>query len=605
MQENKNSMKQFFKMFFASLLGVIVASVIAIGLFIGAIIGLAGSAMSKKSEEKSSVKDNTVIKLDLGESFHEQGEENSLSFMGSDAAAAAGIYEINKSLNKAAKDAKVKGLFIKLDESPNSFATLQQIREAVVKFKQSGKFVYAYGEQVSQGALYVASAADSIFVNPAGDVALKGLNTELAFFKNTLNKLEIEPQIFYAGKFKSATEPFREEKMSEPNRAQVMAMHTDIWNEFTKGIAQHSKKTPEDINQLAQNGAIQFPTDAARHKVIDGVRYWDEVEATMKSKLKIKTDKEITFTTIEDYLDHSNISSDEEESDDRIAVIFAEGGISDGTSTDDYEITDVNMVKTIRKIKNNDKIKAVVLRVNSPGGSARASEIILRELKLLREKKPIVVSMGDVAASGGYYIACAADSIFAMPTTITGSIGVFSMMFNAQKLMTNKLGITFDQVKNAPYADFPNGTRAMTAEEGAMMQRQVDSIYALFKRRVSENRKMSLNDVDSIAQGRVWTGITAKKIGLIDEFGNLNRAIKSAASIAQLKNYELRTYPEKVDKFKSLLKMFKGAETAEDALAKALVKELSGEAKEVLRLKKLNEMNGRAMMLLPFEWETK
>ncbi len=598
-------MKQFFKMFFASLLGVIVASVIAIGLFIGAIIGLAGSAMSKKSEEKSSVKDNTVIKLDLGESFHEQGEENSLSFMGSDAAAAAGIYEINKSLNKAAKDAKVKGLFIKLDESPNSFATLQQIREAVVKFKQSGKFVYAYGEQVSQGALYVASAADSIFVNPAGDVALKGLNTELAFFKNTLNKLEIEPQIFYAGKFKSATEPFREEKMSEPNRAQVMAMHTDIWNEFTKGIAQHSKKTPEDINQLAQNGAIQFPTDAARHKVIDGVRYWDEVEATMKSKLKIKTDKEITFTTIEDYLDHSNISSDEEESDDRIAVIFAEGGISDGTSTDDYEITDVNMVKTIRKIKNNDKIKAVVLRVNSPGGSARASEIILRELKLLREKKPIVVSMGDVAASGGYYIACAADSIFAMPTTITGSIGVFSMMFNAQKLMTNKLGITFDQVKNAPYADFPNGTRAMTAEEGAMMQRQVDSIYALFKRRVSENRKMSLNDVDSIAQGRVWTGITAKKIGLIDEFGNLNRAIKSAASIAQLKNYELRTYPEKVDKFKSLLKMFKGAETAEDALAKALVKELSGEAKEVLRLKKLNEMNGRAMMLLPFEWETK
>lgn len=598
-------MKQFFKMFFASLLGVIVASVIAIGLFIGAIIGLAGSAMSKKSEEKSSVKENTVIKLDLGESFHEQGEENSLSFMGSDAAAAAGIYEINKSLNKAAKDAKVKGLFIKLDESPNSFATLQQIREAVVKFKQSGKFVYAYGEQVSQGALYVASAADSIFVNPAGDVALKGLNTELAFFKNTLNKLEIEPQIFYAGKFKSATEPFREEKMSEPNRAQVMAMHTDIWNEFTKGIAQHSKKTPEDINQLAQNGAIQFPTDAARHKVIDGVRYWDEVEATMKSKLKIKTDKEITFTTIEDYLDHSNISSDEEESDDRIAVIFAEGGISDGTSTDDYEITDVNMVKTIRKIKNNDKIKAVVLRVNSPGGSARASEIILRELKLLREKKPIVVSMGDVAASGGYYIACAADSIFAMPTTITGSIGVFSMMFNAQKLMTNKLGITFDQVKNAPYADFPNGTRAMTAEEGAMMQRQVDSIYALFKRRVSENRKMSLNDVDSIAQGRVWTGITAKKIGLIDEFGNLNRAIKSAASIAQLKNYELRTYPEKVDKFKSLLKMFKGAETAEDALAKALVKELSGEAKEVLRLKKLNEMNGRAMMLLPFEWETK
>jgi protease-4 len=261
------------------------------------------------------------------------------------------------------------------------------------------------------------------------------------------------------------------------------------------------------------------------------------------------------------------------------------------------------MAKTIRTVRNNDKIKAVVLRINSPGGSARASEIILRELQLLHQKKPIVVSMGDVAASGGYYIACAADSIFAMPTTITGSIGVFSMMFNTEKLMNNKLGITFDQVKNAPYADFPNGTRAMSVEEGAMMQRGVDSIYALFKRRVASGRKMTEAAVDSIAQGRVWTGIAGKQNGLVDALGNLDRAIASAAVLAKIKDYEIRTYPEKVDKFKSFLKMFKG-NSAQEAVSTAVIKQLGNEAKEMVRLKKLSNMNGQSMMLLPFEMKT-
>lgn len=596
-------MKEFFKMFFASMLGIIVASVVLVGLFIGAIVGIATSAVSDKAEDKVVVKDNSLLRLDLSESFHEQGEENSFSFMGSGGGSEAGVYEIGNAMEAAAKDDKIKGLYIKLAPSPNSFATLQQIREAVLRFKKSGKFVYAYGESVTQGALYVASAADSIFVNPAGDVELKGLHTDLAFFKNALAKLEVEPQIFYAGKFKSATEPFRADKMSEPNRQQVMAIQADIWNEFLAAIAGHAKTSDSSIHQLAQTGAIQFPQDALDYKVIDGVRYWDEVETMMKNKLGVKEDKKISFASLNDYAEREE--KGDKDKDNRIAVIFAEGQIKDGESTNDYEITDQDMAKTIRNVRNNDKIKAVVLRINSPGGSARASEIILRELQLLHQKKPIIVSMGDVAASGGYYIACAADSIFAMPTTITGSIGVFSMMFNTEKLMTNKLGITFDQVKNAPYADFPNGTRPMTAEEGAMMQRGVDSIYALFKRRVANGRKMSEADVDSIAQGRVWTGIAAKKNGLVDDLGNLDRAIKSAASLAKVKQYEVRTYPEKVDKFKSFMKMFKDNSSAEEAVGKAVMKELSKEAKEIMYLKNLQNMNGRSMMLLPFDLKMK
>lgn len=593
-------MKQFFKMFFASLLGVIVASVVIVGLFIGAIVGLATKAVSSKSPEPATVKENSLLKLDLAQSFHEQGEDNSFSFMGSGGAAEAGVYEITKAMEAAGKDDKIKGLLIRLAPSPNSFATLQQIRSAIVNFKKSGKFVYAYGESITQGALYVGSAADSIFVNPAGDVELKGLASSLTFFKQALTKLEVEPEIFYAGKFKSATEPFRAEKMSDENRQQIAAIQNDIWAELITAIAGHAHTDTAAVNALAQTAAIQFPQDALDHRIVDGIRYWDEVESMMKAKLGVKEDKEIAYAEFDEYAkkDPNNDIS----KDGRVAVIFAEGQIKDGESENDYEITDKDMAKTIRAVRNNDKIKAVVLRINSPGGSARASEIILRELQLLHAKKPVIVSMGDVAASGGYYIACAADSIFAMPTTITGSIGVFSMMFNAERLLTNKLGVTFDQEKNAPYADFPNGTRKMTPVEMGMMQRGVDSIYALFKRRVAAGRRMQEANVDSIAQGRVWTGSDALAIGLVDGLGDLDRAVKSAAAKAQLKDYEIRTYPERVDKLKSLMKRFRGGNASlEASVAKEILKEMSNGSKELQQIKDLKDMNGKTMMLMPFE----
>lgn len=597
-------MKQFFKMFFASLLGVIVASIIIVALSIGVLVGLATKAASGSStESETAIKENSVLRLDISKSFHEQGVENSFAFMGPDNDASSGIYEIVHGLRSAAKEDKIKGLMIKLAPSPNSFATLEQLRAAIVEFKKSGKFVYAYGESITQGALYIASAADSVFVNPAGDVELKGLVSQIPFFKNTLAKLEIEPEIFYAGKFKSATEPFRADKMSEPNKLQLSAIQSDIWDELTGKIAQHAKTDAATINGLAQTGSVQFPQDALDHKLIDGIRYWDQVETMIKKKLGVREDKDLSFASFSDLAE--KVSADGDSKDGRIAVIFAEGQIVDGEAGDDYQIADKDLIPIIRKVRNSDKIKAVVMRVNSPGGSARASEIILRELQLLHEKKPLVISMGDVAASGGYYISCAADSIFALPTTITGSIGVFSMMFNTEKLMNNKLGVTFDMVKNAPYADFPNGTRKMTPEEAMMMQRSVDTIYSIFKGHVAKARRMNVNDVDSIAQGRVWTGKAALGIGLVDALGDLDRAVKSAAALAKVKDYELRTYPEKVDKFKTLIRKIKGG-ASEDALAKAVVKEMTAaHYQEILALRQLYNMNGRSMMLLPYNVSTR
>jgi protease IV len=594
-------MKQFLKMFFASFFAMIVAGVVVTGLIIAMIVGSISKATSSK-KELTNVKNNSVLVIDMSDKYHEQREESSFSFLGSESSS-VGLYEMTRCLSAAANDSKISGVLLKLAPSPNSWATLQQLRLALTQFKQSGKFIYAYGESITQGAFYIASVADSIFLNPAGDIELKGLSSQVYFYKNALAKLEVEPEIFYAGKFKSATEPFRADKISEPNRVQIAALQSGIWSEFLTAIAQHSHSDTSTINALARAGSIQFPIDALNNKLIDGVRYWDEVESIIQHKLGVSNAKDISYTSMDDYSNSNAITN--KTKDQRIAVLFAEGDIADGTQSKDYEIASEDMAKTIVKLRENDKIKAVVLRINSPGGSARASEIILRELQLLRKKKPLIVSMGDVAASGGYYIACQADSIFAMPNTITGSIGVFSMMFSTEKLMSNKLGITSDQVKNAPFADFPNGSRIMNADEAKMMQRGVDTIYSVFKRRVAVGRRISETDVDSIAQGRVWTGRDAMRIGLVDGMGNLDRAIHSAATLAKLSDYQVTTYPEPVDKMKTIMKMIKSNSSASVAVSKAIQEEIGMGYDEIIRLQNLKKMNGRALMLLPFNVSTK
>jgi protease-4 len=594
-------MKQFFKMFFASLLAMVVAGVIVFGLVIGMIV----SAVSDVTEEKEAraVSKGSILVIDLNKGMHEQGERNSLASLSGEDAYTAGLYDAVKAINYAKTDDNIKGILVKIGSAGNGWATQQQLRDALVDFKRSKKFIYAYAEGISQGGYYVASAADSIYLNPIGDIELKGLAATIPFFKGTLDMLDIQPQIFYAGKFKSATEPFRADKMSEPNRLQTTTFINSFWAQFLMAAAEHTKTDTATINNLANTGAIQFPADALNNKLVDALLYWDEVESRLMAKTDVKESKDLKYVELDEYAETAR--SKRKVNADRIAVIFAEGSIVDGEQDGDYSIASETMMETIRKVSEDDKIKAVVLRVNSPGGSAMASEVILRELQLLKKKKPLIVSMGDYAASGGYYIACQADSIFAMPNTITGSIGVFGMMFNISPLMKNKLGVTFDGVKTGPYADFPSGTRDMTADEAKKMQANVDNIYQIFMSRVAAGRKMQIADVDSVAQGRVWTGTDALRLGLVDALGGLDRALQSASSKAKIKEYRVVTYPEPVDKFESLMRSLKGASVATVAAEATIKKEMSEEYKYYQQIKKLHGMNGKAMMAMPFMMSVK
>lgn len=595
-------MKQFFKIFFASLLAMIVMGFIFFGFIIAGIIGLSKSVVDK-AEKKT---DGNILVIDLAKTIHEQGATNSFAFLDKSSAYQAGIYDIMKGISAAKTDANIKGILIKAAPSPNGWATLQQLRMALQDFKASGKFIYAYGEDITQGAYFASSVSDSIYLNPAGGIDLKGFATVLAFFKGTLEKLEVQPEIFYAGKFKSATEPFRADKISDPNRLQIQAFQNGMWNEFLAAAAQYTHADKATINDWAVNGTIQFPGDALKHNMVAGLLYWDEVEKRIKAKTGQKESEEIKYVSINDYSTNAKEGKEEDKvSNNRIAVIFADGDIVDGEQNNDREIASRTICEQIRKVAKNDKIKAVVLRVNSPGGSALASDVILRELVLLKQKKHLIVSMGDYAASGGYYISSMADSIFALPNTITGSIGVFSMLYSTDKLMKDKLGVTFDEVKNAPYADIPTTARPLTALEGQRMQNEVDTIYAMFKGHVAEGRKLSLADVDSIAQGRVWTGTDAKDKGLVDALGGLDRAIASAVAMAKVKDYKVVTYPEPDDKLNSLMRKFHMNMSA-SAMVKESIKEQTGEAYEWYeQLQSLSKMNNKAMMAMPFVMKVK
>ena len=590
-------MKQFFKMFFASLLAMVVAGVIVFGLLIGMVVSMVSEVKSEK--ETTRVSSGSILVIDLDKHMHEQGEKNSLAAFSGEDAYTAGLYDVAKAIRYAKTDDKIKGILIKISPTNNGWATAQQLRNSIVDFKRSKKFVYAYGEGISQGAYYIASAADSIYLNPVGDIELKGLAAVLPFFKGTLDKLEITPEIFYAGKFKSATEPFRAYEMSEANRLQTTTFIKSFWGEFLKAAAEHSKLDTGAINALANSGAIELPQDALNNKLVDGLLYWDEVEKRLMAKTDTKEAKDLKYVDLDEYAESAK-SEKSKYNDQRLAVIFAEGNIVDGEQSGEYVIASETMAETIRKVADNDKVKAVVLRVNSPGGSALASEVILRELQLLKKKKPLIVSMGDYAASGGYYIACQADSIFAMPNTITGSIGVFGMMFNVSKLMKNKIGVTFDGVKTGPYADFPSGVRPMTEEEGRKMQNMVDNIYQVFMSRVSAGRGMDVASVDSIAQGRVWTGTDALRLGLVDGLGGLDRAIESASAKADLKDYQIVTYPEPLDKFEMLMRRLKGNTAATVAVQTTLKEQLGEDYEYYQQVKQLRDMNGKAMMTVPF-----
>lgn len=526
-------MRAFFKMFLACLVALFAFGLI--GLFF-----LFALAASLGSSDKPKVAAHSILRIDLAQHFGERARHNPLRRFSGGEADAPGLYDAVRLIGKAAGDNDIAGIFLQADGNGNGYAASEELRGALAAFKAKGKFVIAHGNRMEQKAYYVASVANKVYVTPQGLLEWKGLAVELMFFKNTLDRLHIQPQIFYAGKFKSATEPFRSDRMTPENKVQTAEFLGDIDRELLLRVCAARGIDTAELHRLANEGSIQNAADALRYKLVDGLKYDDQVRDELKQRAGLKKDDKLAFVELSDYAD---AVSYKQSGDGRIALIYAEGNIVDGAG-DRESIGDEDYIKWIRKARLDKSVKAIVFRINSGGGSALASENIWRELQLAKADKPLVVSFGDVAASGGYYIATAADSIFAQPNTITGSIGVFSMLPNLQGFFNDKLGVTFDGVKTATYADRNNPFRALDATEQAFQQREVDRIYTLFKQRVANGRKKDTAYIGSIAQGRVWSGSKGLQVGLVDRIGTLDDAIRCAARMAKVSSYRLRELPE-------------------------------------------------------------
>lgn len=579
-------MRSFFKIFFASLLALFIFSVLTFVVML-VVVSIAASSDKPKIANKS------VLLLDLTKQYKEQQQEDPIgSLLGKTDGDIPGLYQLVRMIEHAKTDDKIKGIYIKCTDNVNGFATSDELRNALLDFKSSKKFIVAYGDIISQNGYYVANVADKVYCNPKGMVDWRGMAANLFFIKGTLEKLEIEPQIFYAGKFKSATEPLREKQMTEANKLQTLVYVNDIYGRMLMAAAQKTKSDTATMHALANTASIQTANDALKHRLVDGLKYDDEVKSEILSSLDLKPTDKINFVSFGTYLKAIDLPS---KGSDRIAIIYAEGEIIDGEGTEEQVGSD-KFKNLIRKARLDKNIKAIVLRVNSPGGSALASEVIWREITIARKDKPVVVSFGDVAASGGYYIACNADSIFAQPNSITGSIGVFGIIPNMQKFFEKKLGMTFDGVKTGPYADMLTISRPLNPAERTFIQNSIDTIYADFKGRVAEGRKLSMTMVDSVAQGRVWTGSDALKVGLVDKLGNIEDAINCAARMAKLKDYRIREFPEKKTFIQSLL------ETSKTDVSSKMVREEIGEEQYFLlkKLKQVKQMVGIPQARMPF-----
>lgn len=544
------------------------------------------------AKDQPEVKEKSVLVLDLSKQFDERKQVSPIEAISGEGAI-PGLFDVIRLIKKAKEDENISGIYLEANNAGNGFASSNEIRNALIDFKSSRKFIIAYGDVMSQDAYFIANAADKIYVNPSGAFDWSGFSVTLPFLKGLLEKLDIKAQIFYAGKYKSATEIFRTNEMTPENEFQTKEWLGDMYGYF---LQQSSKARGIDttaLHQLANNASIQTPQDALQFKLIDGVKYDDEVKDEIKKKLNIGKYDKLHLISINTYYEAQNLRKT---GSDRIAVIYAQGDIVDGEGAND-NIGGDKFRQLIRRARLDRSVKAIVLRVNSGGGSALASENIWRELQMAKaDNKPVVVSFGDVAASGGYYIACGADSIFASPNTITGSIGVFGVIPNMESFFKNKLGITFDGVKTAPYADAGAVYRPLNEAEQKMIQASIERTYLQFKQRVAQGRKKGINYIDSIAQGRVWSGQDALQLGLVDRIGNLQDAIASAARLAKLDEYGLKEYPESGSWIDEILDR-KKTEPA------ALIRQEVGEENYRLyqQLKKIREITG-VQARLPFEF---
>jgi protease IV len=582
-------MRNFLKMFAAAFLALIVFSVISFFFFIGWITAVATAS-------KEDVGAKAVLVVDLAIPFQEKQQDNPLADFGArDQYDIPGIYDVVRLIDKAASDSAIKGIYIKANTNNNGFAGSEEIRNAIINFKKkSGKFVYAYGDMISQKAYYVCSVADKIMLNPKGAIDWRGLALQMAFLKGTLEKLEIEPQIFYAGKFKSATEPFRETRMTEPNRIQTTEILNDIYAHFLARIADARKIDSSSLRRYADENLLQFASGALQYKMVDGLTYENEFRDGFKTILKLDKTDNVNFISLEKYAKAVNYKSSGK---DRIAVIYAQGDIVYGKG-EDGQIGSSTFANLIHKARLDKTVKAIVVRVNSGGGSSLASEIIWKEITLAKADKPVVVSFADVAASGGYYMACNADSIFAQPNTITGSIGVFALIPNMQRFFNNKLGITFDGVRTGPQADALTVTQPLSPAQRTYIQNEIDTIYNDFKMRVADGRALAPAFVDSIAQGRIWSGERAVSLKLVDRLGGLQDALDCAARMAKIKEYRLREYPESKGFFEKLFGGYK-----QDAKTKMMKEELGEEGVKIYStISRIKLLMSTTQARMPFDF---
>ena len=545
-------MKDFLKFTLATVTGIILSSIV---LFIISMVTLFG--IMSASDTETIVKKNSVMMLDLNGTLVERTQEDPLGILSQwfgDESNTYGLDDILSSIQKAKENENIKGIYLQASSLGASYASLQEIRNALLDFKESGKFIIAYADSYTQGLYYLSSVADKVLLNPKGMIEWRGIASTPLFYKDLLQKIGIEMQVFKVGTYKSAVEPFIATEMSPANREQVTAFITSIWGQVTEGVSA-SRNIPRDsLNVYADRMLMFYPSEESiQCGLADTLIYRNDVRNYLKKLVEIDEDDNLPLVGLSDMMNvKKNVPKDK--SGNVVAIYYASGEITDypGSATSEDGIVGSKVIRDLRKLKDDNDVKAVVLRVNSPGGSAFASEQIWHAVKELKAKKPVIVSMGDYAASGGYYISCVADTIVAEPTTLTGSIGIFGIIPNAKGL-TDKIGLSYDVVKTNKYADFGNIMRPFNEDERSLLQMMITEGYDTFVSRCAEGRQMPKEAIEKIAEGRVWTGETAKKLGLVDELGGIDKALDIAVAKAGIEGYTVVSYPAKQDFFSSLL----------------------------------------------------
>lgn len=544
-------MKDFIKNVGATIVGIFLFGII-IGIFgIMSLVGMVASGQATKN-----VKENSVLVLKLQGDLQEQAQDDVLGQLTGNTFNSLGMDAISSAIKKAKANKDIKGIYLETGILGADVAQLQELRDQLVDFKKSGKWIVAYSDNYTQGCYYLATAADKVYINPQGSINWHGIGSQPMFVKDLLAKFGVKMQVIKVGKYKSATEMFTEEKMSDANREQTQRYIQSLWDNICKDVSKSRNISVAKLNDLADNGVfVANGKMLLAEKMVDGVKYADEMKAEVKKLLKLDADKKISQLSIADM---ATVKEEGNDGDDEIAVYYAYGDIVDSPAagslfSNSHAIVGNDVCKDLEELANDDDVKAVVIRINSGGGSAYASEQMWHQIDLLKKKKPVVISMGGMAASGGYYMSCNANYIFAEPTTLTGSIGIFGVIPNFSDLATNKLGLKFDEVKTNRNALFGSQARMMNEEELTFLQGAITRGYHLFRQRVADGRKMTVDQVEQIAQGHVFTGEDALKIKLVDELGGLDKAVAKAAALAKTKSYYTQGYPAPLDFFDQLL----------------------------------------------------